>query len=99
MSHTPGPWTIERPYQEPGLFVSAADPRRTNPLICRVKDTEEGEANARLIAEAPAMLAALQGATEVVAVLSEIVHGNKQVNAEMIDKWRSIIARAEGRTE
>jgi hypothetical protein len=53
---TPGPWSIERPYQEKGLFVSATNPRYTNPLICRVKDTPEGLANACLIAKAPLLI-------------------------------------------
>jgi hypothetical protein len=59
--HTPAPWSTERPYGEPGLFVCRSDRAATNPLICRVREgTKESEANARLIAAAPDMLYALQ---------------------------------------
>ena len=70
-AHTPGPWTIERPYGEPGLFVSRGDPAATNPLICKVREglrTGEPEANARLIAAAPDLL-------EVVQAIDARLHG------------------------
>jgi hypothetical protein len=61
--HTPGPWTVELPYGEPGVYITAADPRRTNPLICKLIDqaqAPEGKANALLIAAAPSLLNMLQ---------------------------------------
>lgn len=54
----PGPWAVERPYGEPGVYVTAADPRKTNPLICRLYEESEGCAN--LIAAAPELLEALR---------------------------------------
>ncbi len=60
--YTPGPWAVELPYGEPGVYVTAANPRYTNPLICRLIDqaqSKEGKANARLIAAAPDLLDAL----------------------------------------
>lgn len=53
--HTPGPWFAERPYKEPGLYVTAAP---NTALIARVWN--DNEANARLIAAAPELLKALE---------------------------------------
>ena len=61
--HTPGPWAVEHPYGEPGIYVTGANPRLSNPLICKLVDqarTPEGAANARLIAAAPELLVALK---------------------------------------
>jgi hypothetical protein len=49
-THTPGPWNTEKPYGEPGLYIAAPD----TSLVAKVWD--ENEANARLIAAAPALL-------------------------------------------
>lgn len=59
--HTPGPWISAEPYPY-GVQVSS-----TNGYVCRVsesgkKSTEEQRANARLIAAAPDLLAALEDA-------------------------------------
>jgi hypothetical protein len=67
--HTPGPWEIERPFEEDGLYVSS----ESTALICEVMEhsghgtplqneeaEEMDEANARLIAAAPDLLEALQ---------------------------------------
>jgi hypothetical protein len=61
-SFTLGRWTVERPYGEPGVYVSAYPPYKSNPLICWVYEADEGkqEANARLIAAAPDLLAACE---------------------------------------
>lgn len=70
--HTPGPWAIEKPFQEIGLYVTAANPRRTNPLICYLSELpgkDEAQANARLIAAAPQLLEALEAAVQIIEQL------------------------------
>jgi hypothetical protein len=49
---TPGPWEIEHPYGEPGTYISG-------PLTELVARVYTNDADARLIAQAPAMFAAL----------------------------------------
>lgn len=58
-THTPGPWSVEYPYGEHGCYVTAANPRTTNPLICKMMP-ENADPNARLIAAAPDLLAFAQ---------------------------------------
>lgn len=51
--HTPGPWAVECPYDEPGTFVTAP----STALVCKVYSLDgETAANARLIAAAPELL-------------------------------------------
>lgn len=103
-THTPGPWTIERPYAEPGLFVSAADPRRTNPLICRV--ITDLDADARLIAAAPLLLEALTrvvagaGYTSGYADTGTLRKNGMGLNVPILflDEARAAIAKATGGT-
>mgnify|MGYP006357519355 CR=1 FL=1 len=64
--HTPGPWAIS-PTSRPETEFSVAD--TSGMIICRfdrwICDAEpEQDANARLIAAAPELLAALQALTE-----------------------------------
>jgi hypothetical protein len=64
--HTQGPWHIERPFQEPGVYVSAASTALIAKLYPVDANTYSGdalttiEANAQLIAAAPDLLAALR---------------------------------------
>jgi hypothetical protein len=51
---TPGPWNVEKPYGEPGVYVSGPD----TVLIAKVWN--DSEANASLIAAAPDLLVALE---------------------------------------
>jgi len=65
--HTPGPWVNHGRIQQPGLPHSSVGART---LIARVYseafgDTEQEAANARLIAAAPDLLAALQAVVRV----------------------------------
>ena len=84
--HTPGPWAVEIPFQEKGLYVTAANPRKTNPLICRLSPLEEQEANARLIAAAPKMLEVL-----------ESIHANAAESPEWIRaRIESVLLAARG---
>ena len=66
--HTPGPWFIDntaKRFAEPGhVAISAANHRVLAQVVVRMDDEDEDSggllANARLIAAAPAMLAALK---------------------------------------
>lgn len=57
-AHTPGPWTIEEDEDALGTFVHAADVVARIDWSGRTPDETE-QANARLIAAAPDLLAAL----------------------------------------
>lgn len=69
LSHTPGPWDLTtRRGSWDWVVFQAANP---NIEICQpfhdgTEDNELGEANARLIAAAPDLLAALKGAQRIV---------------------------------
>ena len=53
---TPGPWNTERPYGEPGLYIAGPD----TSLVAKLYEPSSfAEANARLIAAAPSLYAAL----------------------------------------
>lgn len=66
--HTPGPWTVDYPRSGQDVTVEGRSPIHKNPIyITRVygpgilsTDTETRNANARLIAAAPDLLAALE---------------------------------------
>jgi len=59
--HTPGPWTMCKYGYEFGIYVEGdpCAPRRSNDLAL-VRLSDNTEADARLIASAPALLAALE---------------------------------------
>lgn len=88
--HTPGPWTVEPPSdQTPHIWITAPTSSGVAKIeTCNYDDgqgerlTDEDFANARLIAAAPDMLAALKYARS---------HG-------FIDQVEAAIAKAEGRS-
>ena len=59
--HTPGPWKIGAHYAEAQRQAYDVLPRVSHAhRICRVRPSDEAYANARLIAAAPMLLAALR---------------------------------------
>lgn len=86
--HTPGPWMVRNGDQ----VVSPAND--TRPYSVRVADCygykEAREADARLIAAAPAMLAALEG------LLSQTLSNQAALGQEAVRKARAAIAAARG---
>ena len=100
--HTPGPWTISdntngepRIYAPSGYCVAlAVMPNNTNALDIR----ESAQANARLIAAAPDLIAALAGALYQMEQMS-----NSETKENDIDLWQAqldaieAIAKATGR--
>ena len=93
MVHTPGPWDIQDPlgggsrnkwiYAD-GLFIAEVDGER-----------EEAEANGRLIAAAPDLLAALKDAVEYIELQLEC-SGEDTGEGAMIRLFQKAIAEAEG---
>ena len=57
MEHTPGPWRVGQLVQNDGSMAIMAEERVA---LADDFETPEGEANARLIAAAPALLSALE---------------------------------------
>lgn len=68
---TPGPWEIDRPYGEPGIFIQGANTQ----IICKLYDVVPAQwvgdrrsgiqGNALLISAAPELLKALELALDV----------------------------------
>ena len=100
MGHTPGPWKAGIDNCGGGLNIVDASGRRiAHTAEHRGADgtvilTEEARDNARLIAEAPAMLAALKRVENHLWNTSG--QGRDMVEPQLAEDVRSIIARIEG---
>ena len=68
MRHTPGPWKIERPYQEPHIYIAGP---KTELIACIKDHYENTKANAHLIAAAPELL---EGLEEIKTLASMDLH-------------------------
>jgi hypothetical protein len=82
--HTPGPWRVALPpndrIQSRIIYSAAGSVARA------YNNTKAAQANARLIAAAPELLAALQEARELVRLLaSRYSHGPAEVAVDRID--------------
>jgi len=92
MSHTPGPWVNDSSHSEWGKNVVWAG----DVVIAHVVDDQHdnADANARLIAAAPELLAALKMAVRVMQDndIDESMAGEFEI-------WTDAIAKAEGRGE
>ena len=103
-THTPGPWTVENgPVESEMLAISAAGRTFQNPICLfdygagpalKWEPNREQCANARLIAAAPDMLAALK-AVELEAVNAGR-GGDVTIPSQVWDMISAAIARAEG---
>ena len=91
MSHTPGPWTVEWSDEEgnDGVTIEAPD----GPVAFRVL-----EVDARLIAAAPEMLAALKEAAQELSLVCKWFDHPEQTTTETLRRATSAINKAEGRT-
>lgn len=96
--HTPGPWVYRHEEDEGHYEISALSGREVIGQVFYVDNapSSRGEADARLIAEAPAMLAALQKAERFFGGFE----GDTEILDDPIDddlaEIRAIIARATG---
>src|SRR3990167_5823977 len=95
-THTPGPWIAE------GWTVIADRKTRRNRAMvadCASAPMLETQwnANARLIAEAPAMLEALTEAIQFVAKWAN--DNDSKIGFRMVHRMESVIARVRGETD
>lgn len=100
--HTPGPWLIRefptRGGARPQLWVMDATPDRDGKVmanaICSVTGTNPAEqANARLIAAAPEMLAACRGLLDALESMGALDHPDLRSD---VAATRDAVARATG---
>lgn len=83
--HTPGPWKADK--WATGWTVSAPDSHYS---VCHLEGCNNADANARLIAAAPELLAACK-------MVVERVLESDQVTLEELDQVKAAIAKAEGK--
>jgi hypothetical protein len=90
---TPGPWIVAEENCGGGRNITSPTGKRVaHTAEARAKDgtwirTPEAEANARLIAQAPALVAALEAVTNLAALTSQL--GEK---AEAVVRARAVLA-------
>jgi hypothetical protein len=96
-AHTPGPWIVEPHSDEDELLYVAAGLTRANGIItatwiaeCDLQsgDLEENAANARLIAAAPELLAALKRAVDTIHAWHDMPGGGTLSEADKVTAWR-----------
>jgi hypothetical protein len=100
--HTPRPWTA-RGENVHGIQIGADKPNHPAGYVGitsvnTFRNRDEGEANARLIAAAPELLAALKFLVDRGLTYFE-GRTSPGFTREQIEKAREAIAKAEGRTE
>ena len=105
--HTPGPWRVNWLFTAPDesqydILAPRNDTTKyTHQVVCTMRATAaNAEANARLIAAAPELLAALKEAWGKLYLLRLHVL-NKEVSADLsasLDSSAAAIAKAEGRS-
>jgi len=92
--HTPGPWMLD----DGLVYVPLAAPDRHGATIYAIATIEESnEANARLIAAAPAMLAALEGLTATARTFRNVPAEDQEwtsIDDEALDAAFAAIAAA-----
>lgn len=94
MKHTPAPWRISRPSVANGVqILKDWDTPAKSDVICKMPESGNIAANARLIAAAPELLAALQ---KLVAADNRNDERNTLQYEELLDEARYIIAQAKG---
>lgn len=99
MKHTPGPWRVERQNASPTTgewMIAGANPG----YLAEVRDCGSGcaKANARLIAAAPELLAALELAVQHYDewASAELPHDLDEERLPWLAPARAVIAKAKG---
>ncbi len=110
--HTPGPWTVETVKTSIGVChkvgpfpgscgkpVGSACVYEDGMALWRVIDELDTEllANARLMAAAPDMLAALKFGHRKLLTYGRVYPDDKELHKTLIPMWEAAIAKAEGR--
>jgi hypothetical protein len=98
-NHTPGPWVVWSPNE----FGNPSIGRESGPslaIVFRSNHEAELEANARLIAAAPDLLAALEHAEYALTRWAMYGHSDRPPEQYRADEWardaRAAIAKAKG---
>ena len=98
--HTPGPWTIYGPELDITAYDEAADRTVTVAMMCDDAEPER-EANAVLIAAAPAMKEALREAHSALRTFSpnvpEAEQGWTSFDSDTLEAIEAALAAAEGK--
>lgn len=104
VSHTPGPWSVEKPLEFELSIVEADKPTHEWKFIANVPIAPEfefpqatAEANARLIAAAPDLLAALKAMDESLCNGFD-TQAARHAGRMALIAARAAIAKAEGRS-
>ena len=99
--HTPGPWTVD--YTDYNLRIYSGDlliaevNGSTEHIKVRGLDEETTEANARLIAAAPDLLATLEQVLARVETLNLFTERGEE--AKVVEQARAAIGKATGRSD
>lgn len=115
--HTPGPWHIDRDGKHPYIVAGDTQPAWNRPVVCYLyrdvtpensvtigawlRSEENAEANARLIAAAPALLAALRDCVQFLEIAWDRCEGDflgihHNAGTDALDNARRVIATIEG---
>jgi hypothetical protein len=95
--HTPGPWTLGK-RETGGQWIDAEGETRPIALAFRNFPTETDDANARLIAAAPNLLAALEAIVRQAEPLYAAIPDSPATHSAhvLMDEARAAIAKAKG---
>lgn len=94
MAITTGPWIPIRPPRDPNAWDVVEDDNRHN-WICKLPWGADSTDNARLIALAPTMLAALR---TISAALRAHQHWKPEMPQTLLDICEPLVAKAEGKS-
>ncbi len=99
MSFTPGPWEVAKPFHYAGTDLNVhSGPNGTGAYVCSAgqRGDVEAEANSRLIAAAPDLLAALRVIRQQWAGHSEVCAAVASMNKSKCDcDWPKIAAQCD----
>jgi len=109
-THTPGPWKHDRMFlgnakdRRTGFIVNGPDMEPLPIRICDIRCSPESpfavsKANARLIASAPDLLAALERFLSAVSVAEELEEIQAGTFEETSEQARAAIAKAKGESK
>jgi hypothetical protein len=89
--HTPGPWRVFDVFSDVEIVTDRKDALETESIV-QFKGQRNAEANARIMAAAPEMLAALELCEDVLAKLARLDDGTPSISA--LDAARAALAKA-----
>jgi hypothetical protein len=98
-AHTPGPWVWIGPEGQGAVYYIYAGNPEAEAVLAMVYSATEGEAdreNARLIAAAPRLLAALRDLVRVEDAAAAIIGRPREWKDSYLDEARAAIAEVEG---